>query len=346
MVRFDCFGIPVRKMTSIEPTPQEEFDPYFAFRKALLPPQRVRELSRLRSWRVAGDAVLCWCVIVGAWAAVALRPTWWVVAFAIPVIGTRFYALWVIGHDGLHRRLFQKTKHNDLFSDLFVFGAIGAITRLNNRNHLEHHHHLSTSLDPDRHKHGSFNKSSPLELIGFLSGSSSLLRSVRNVFSPKVRSKDPEAKRRYTARDLIILLGWQCALVGGLTWAIGFWAWPVLWLLPVYVFTFLGDNARAFVEHSHPEPDALADRHRLVTVTSNPLERLFFAPMHMNLHTAHHLWPSIPYYNLPIAERELQAFPAANEIDRRASYVGYLWRYMRSLPIASSEAAPGAASST
>ncbi len=325
---------------------EQPFDPYVTLRRALLTPQRVRELSRLRPLRVAFDAARCWGMILAAWVTVAFVHRWWVVLLAIPVVGTRFYALWVIGHDGLHRRLFTKTQHNDLFSDLFVFGAIGAITRLNNRNHIDHHLHLSSALDPDRHKHGSFNKRSPLELAAFLTGTSSLLRSVWNVFGPKKEQAPSGVKRRYTARDWTILVAWQVLLITGLTWGIGFWAWPVLWLLPVYVFTFLGDNARAFVEHSHPEVDALADRHRLVNVVSNPVERLFFSPMNMNLHTAHHLWPSIPYYNLPIANEELQRLPAAQNIDVRSSYLGYIWLYLRSTPLERRGSTSNTASST
>jgi fatty acid desaturase len=308
-------------------------DPYWKFRKSLLVPARVRELSQLRPARAVLDAALCWVAIVVAWSVVALWPTWWTTLLAIPVVGTRYYALFIIGHDGLHRRVFPKTEHNDLFSDVFVFGAIGAITRLNNKNHISHHQHLATTEDPDRHKHGSFNKTSPLALMGFLSGVSSLLRSLRNVFGPKQAQPTKSNKARYSLRDFCILAVWQIALIGGLTWAIGFWAWPVLWLLPVYVFAFLGDNARSFLEHSHPEPDALADEHRLITFTSNPVERIFFAPMHMNFHATHHLWPSIPYYNLPIAEREVQQLPAASEIEMRGSYVAYIWRYYRSLPL-------------
>jgi fatty acid desaturase len=52
----------------------------------------------------------------------------------------------------------------------------------------------------------------------------------------------------------------------------------------------------------------------------------------MNLHASHHLWPSIPYYNLPIAEREMRAYAAASELPLRSSYVGYLWTYFASLP--------------
>jgi hypothetical protein len=52
----------------------------------------------------------------------------------------------------------------------------------------------------------------------------------------------------------------------------------------------LADNFRSFAEHSQTEGDSIADRHRLIAYTSNPLERMLVAPMNMNFHTAHHLW--------------------------------------------------------
>ena len=62
-----------------------------------------------------------------------------------------------------------------------------------------------------------------------------------------------------------------------------------------YLFEHHPDhNLRSFVEHSHPESDAKADEHRLITFVSNRIERLFVAPMNMNYHAAHHLWVGIP----------------------------------------------------
>ena len=80
-------------------------DPYQFYRKNLLPISACGS-SILRPGRVVFDTLWCWCGIVAAWVAVALWPTWWVVLLALPVIGTRYYALFIIGHDGLHRRLF------------------------------------------------------------------------------------------------------------------------------------------------------------------------------------------------------------------------------------------------
>jgi fatty acid desaturase len=273
---------------------------------------------------------------VGAWTAVAVWTEWWVVALALPVIGARYYALFIIGHDGMHRRLFPARATNDWWNDLFCLGPIGAITRLNNRNHLRHHQFLSTGDDPDRHKHACFNKVDHAELVAFLSGLAGLARQAANVFAPNRapgRKAADETDGGYTARDVGVLIGVQLAIGVPLTIALGWWAYPVLWILPVYLFTYLGDNFRAFAEHSHPRNDRASDDHRLITYLSNPVERFFVAPMNMNYHATHHLWPSIPYYNLPTADRMIRSLPAAEGIEWRGSYLGYLRRYWSAQPL-------------
>jgi fatty acid desaturase len=107
----------------------------------------------------------------------------------------------------------------------------------------------------------------------------------------------------------------------------------VLWLAPVYVFSYLADLVRSFLEHAHPEADRIADRHRLISYDSLPLERPLLAPMSMNLHAAHHLWTSIPYYNLSVADREMRGRPEAAGLEWRSSYIASLVRYFRALPL-------------
>jgi fatty acid desaturase len=283
------------------------------------------------------DTVGCWLSIVAAWTAAFLWPHPAVILAAAVVVGTRYYALFIIGHDGMHRRLLPTARTNDLFCDLFLLGPIGAVTRINNQNHLAHHRHLATDADPDRHKHGCFNKSTQVTYLAFLTGLPSLLPAVQHVFlgetTPTTERRGPPDRARYTGRDAAVLIGWQAVLIGGLTWAIGWWAYFALWLLPVYVLMYLADLLRSFAEHSHPEADSKADRHRLVTFISNPLERVFFSPMSMNFHTAHHLWTSIPYYNLAVADQAIRNRSGAANLEWRGSYVGYLLRYFLALPL-------------
>lgn len=318
---------------------QEAASPYLPYRRALLSSAQIKELSTPKPWRAIVDAVICWAWIVAAMSLVARHTSWWTVLIAIPVIGNRYYALFIIAHDGMHRRLFPTIKRNDFWTDVLALGAIGAITHINNRNHLTHHRHLATLEDPDRHKHACFNKADRPELLAFLSGLVSVWSSAKAVFFTRGRKKiqNPQAgpgANGYTLQDFVILASWFALLAGGLTWFIGWWAYPVLWLLPVYTFMFLGDNFRSFAEHSHPEGDRAADHHRLITYASNPLERMLVAPMNMNFHTAHHLWPSIPYYNLPTADRLMREHPGAAGLEWRGSYFAYLLTYWSALPIA------------
>ena len=313
--------------------------PYLPYRHALLSAAQIKQLSTPKPWRAIVDAAICWAWILAAMGLVAYHTTWLTVLLAIPVIGNRYYALFIIGHDGLHRRLFPTIKRNDFWNDLLIMAPIGAITRLNNRNHLAHHHHFTTEKDPDRHKHACFNKADRPEFLEFLSGVASFWKSAIAVLLTWQGGKNRNALARsasdsHTLRDFVILASWFAILAGGLTWLIAWWAYPVLWLLPVYAFMVLGDNFRSFAEHSHPERDQAADRHRLITYTSNPFERMLVAPMNMNFHTAHHLWPSIPYYNLPTADRLIRQHPAAAELEWRGSYFAYLRTYWSALPIA------------
>lgn len=300
---------------------------YAPWRKTLLNQSQLESLNRLRPGRMMRDTLWLWLQIVAAWTCVALWPHWWSVLLALPVIGTRYYALFIIGHDGLHRRLFPSSQLNDIWNDLFVLGPIGAITRLNRRNHMEHHLTLGLPHDPDRYKYLASDKARLGSLLFSLTGLRYLLRAVKNVFLPR----NPAEGQGYSLRDIAILFAWQLILIGGLTWTIGWWAYPVLWLLPVYVFAFAADMVRVFLEHSHPEPDVISDRRsRLVSFISNPVERRFFAPLNMNLHAAHHLWPAIPYYNLPAADALMRQAPDAQAaIMWRRSYLGYLLAFAR-----------------
>ncbi len=300
----------------------------------LIPVQRIKQLSQRTWFRPVTDAAGCWLLIIAAWCVVAWHPVWWAILPAMVVVGNRFYALFIIGHDGLHRRLFKRRWLNDRFSDLLIFAPIGGITRLNNRNHLLHHAHLATDDDPDRHKYACFNKAGVVLMLGFLIGLTSVARSVGNVFfGNKPATSSDRSSDGYRATDVLLLGVWQLGLIVGLTAAIGWWAYPVMWLAPVYVFMVLADNLRSFCEHSHPEADDLADEHRLITYHSPIWERWLIAPMSMNYHVAHHLWPTIPYYHLRQADRELHAAGGETDLIWRGSYTGYLLQYFRALPM-------------
>jgi len=312
----------------------------------LLAREQLRDLNTLKPSIAVRDTLIHWAVIIAAWTAVAWQPAWWTAGLAVVVVGTQYYGLHIIGHDGIHRRLFESKVRNDLWNDLFIVGPICAITRINRFNHIEHHRVTCLPNDPDRHKYVHADKETRFSFLFFLSGLQNMWPTFANIYLRKRKPTGTPSEggtpstSTYSARDLAIIFGWQTVLIGGLSYAIGWWAYPVLWLLPVYLFAYRADLVRVFCEHSMQVTDREADeRKRMITYTSNWLERQFFAPHNMNFHTAHHLWPSIPYYNLPKADCLIREWLATHGPDEnltwRRSYLRYIlsyWMWQRGLP--------------
>jgi fatty acid desaturase len=106
-------------------------------------------------------------------------------------------------------------------------------------------------------------------------------------------------------------------------------AYFYLWVLPLVTLAVLFNGARVFCDHSVHAGASTAPEALIVTYTSNPLERFFFAPFHMNFHAEHHFFPYVPHYNLPRLRELLRETPEYRDrIQWRRSYVGYMAGYL------------------
>jgi fatty acid desaturase len=256
------------------------------------------------------------------------------VLVAIPVIGTQYYGLAILGHDGVHKRLAQTRRINNLVADISIYSPVGLITERNGRNHLEHHAKLGTAQDPDRYKYTAEGRETLVRWVLSFSPVRMTRKQLSHVVlaADDVREERDRKSKRYSPRDIAILISAQAVLIGGLTWVFGWWGWPLLWLLPVGLFMVGGDTLRSYCEHSWPSDEG-AERRRLITFRSSPIERVFFAPHGMNFHAAHHLWVSIPCYNLAEADALLRERAGGDPLTWRRSYVGHIVSMTRRLPI-------------
>ena len=88
--------------------------------------------------------------------------------------------------------------------------------------------------------------------------------------------------------------------------AAGFWwAWVVLWLLPMATWLPLVSRLRNIAEHALIVQNGTDPLRHARTTHANVLERLFLAPYWVNYHGEHHLFTQIPCWNLPLAHRIL-----------------------------------------
>lgn len=299
--------------------------------RALISVAERAELSVPCPTRAVLSIVLLWIQIFGSWAI-----AYWIdlpiaVLVAAAFTGNRYYAIFIIGHDGLHRRIHPDVSKNDLINDLLVLGPICAVTRVNRLNHMQHHQTLGLDCDPDKFKYQGRSKLSALALLLSFTGAPLVLRAAANVFVRKPGASSG-TRPSYRLRDIAIIVGWQALLILVLTITFGWWGYLVMWLLPVGIFTIAFDLLRVFCEHSlENEGNVATPEQRLIMIKSSPAERMLFSPMNMNHHVAHHLWPSVPYFNLPRATRLLESRVqlAGLTIAQRSGYLRYMLGCLR-----------------
>ncbi len=315
--------------------------------RTLLSRREVLEFSRKRPAVVYADMLLIYLWLTCAFAVLQALPVWPVQVAAFLIIGTRQYALFIIGHDGLHRNLHPNRRINDRLATWLIFAPLGMCLRDGRSSHLRHHHQLGSERDPDRYLHGAENKANTVQFVLFLSGLATFLKTVWKVTPFGQRRSGSDARPAPTLlkefmMSRIPVLVMQVLIFGAIAATQPWWTYLVFWVLPVFALVFVPDEIRAFCDHAHPiVPDALADDRRLITYAPPRLEQVLFSPHHMNYHAEHHLWPFVPYYRLPEVHRRIRP-RLGQAIEVRRSYVGFLWHYLRSLPLVSGRPAAAA----
>jgi fatty acid desaturase len=304
---------------------------------------RLRALVRRRPGRVVFDIVRSYALIVAAFALLAFVQAPWVPLLAFLVIGSQQYALFILGHDGMHTNLIPNRRWNDRLATALLLAPLGTRVKSARVAHLTHHRYLGSAMDPDRHVHVASNKQTRSAFLLFLSGFATVGKALVRILpfgkSGAAPATGPVPGAGSLGARLPVFVAQ--AIVFLAIWSVlPFWAYFVYWMLPVYAMVFVADEIRAFCEHAQPVlPDEAADPRRLTTFEPNALERILFAPHNMCYHAEHHLWPFVPYYNLP----KLHALIGEQRgIEVRRSYVGFLFRYFSALPSLGAAARPSA----
>jgi len=255
---------------------------------------------------------------------------WLIWPLAVVLIGTFQYHLNVLGHDGLHFLLADSRVANDFICRWLLHGPHGAPLGSMRRNHLNHHTQFGSDADLDRqyydtrrHKNGT---RFLIWLMGSLAGGMTLpialkLMGLGTAAAPTAAaaSRPPVPDRpagRWT--DITAVVVSQAWIAAAIAWATGWWwAYLVLWALPLVTVMMGLNTIRSCLEHAQPasgEPG-------LHTFRSNPVERFFLSPFNMNVHAEHHLVPAVPWHRLPRLNRFLAESGLGGPIVTHPGYV-------------------------
>jgi fatty acid desaturase len=287
------------------------------FRKAL-PREVVQRLTRRSAWRATLAVVHDFAVIA---AAIGLALYFWpnplAMLISVVLVGTRQHALFVIAHDAAHYLLYERRWLNDAVGR-FCATVQGLSMCTYRVIHRLHHNNLYGELDPDTALHGGYPRGRAYlvkkllkDLSGmtawktyayFLGGAPALNTSTNVALRPL---DDTSGKLRAEARrDRNTVIAVHLALLVFFAWSGYLVQYLVLWILPLVTVVQAILRLRAIAEHG-----ATTDFSSPLTAArtnTGPawLEWLIF-PHHVNYHIEHHLYASVPHYNLKRLHEEM-----------------------------------------
>lgn len=285
-------------------------------RRAGLAPDVVKRLTRIDPFK-ATFGVLETVGLIGAALAGALY--WWTPWAVIPamiVIAGRQQACFVLAHDAAHYRLYKTRWLNDLVGRLLA-APVGISMRTYRVVHRLHHNHLYEDQDPDIPLVAGYprgRKYLARKLLADLFGLNAWKTYAYFFGAPAInddaagssRPLDDTAPnlRRVARQDRWTVVCFHVAapLAASLT---GFFVeYLVLWLLPMVTIQQPLLRYRAICEHGvvrDPKSPLYASR----TNFAPRWLHWWMFPHEVNYHIEHHLYPSIPFYNLPHCHRAL-----------------------------------------
>ena len=247
--------------------------------------------------------ILNWIIIFGMiWTCIQF-PSIWLYIISIIVIGARMHALAILMHDATHFRFLKRKSWNDRITNWFTMYPIFTSIENYRANHLTHHQHLNTDEDPDwAAKLGTQPYTFPKSKTEFILFSLSYFFFYRGIkdglgllvrFGKMAKLKGTNMPAQKTEKIVYYIILFSLITV------LGIWKYYLLfWIVPYLTTLFMFQYIRSVAEHfGELKYDNLLNATRSTKV--NWLEAFILAPHEVGYHLEHHLYPGVPYYNLP-----------------------------------------------
>lgn len=265
-------------------------------------PAALKPLFKKKPYRHFMALALDWAIIiVTIWlCSQFLNPLTYLLA--IIIIGARMHALAILMHDATHFQFLKSRKWNDILTNILTMYPLFTSIEIYRQNHMQHHRHLNTEHDPDwvaklGKREFTFPKTKQEFLLTILSylvlyqGVKDAIWFLKRFQAPANKPKKKQKKDWYKIVFYILLFAGLT--IGGL-WS----SFLLFWFIPYLSTFFMFQYIRSVAEHfGELEYDDLLTSTR--TIKANWIERFFMAPHQVSYHLEHHLYPGVPFYNLP-----------------------------------------------
>lgn len=270
-------------------------------------PARMRELMERQNVRPLVDLVIWVGLIVGLGAlAWSLRGSWWALPAFIAygaVVGGAADSRW---HESGHGTAFRTPWINDLvyYPASFLLARSATFWRW---SHFRHH---TDTIIVGRDAEIVFPRPPSVGKLAWMfthiqGGGTLIITIVKYAFGwkdPVVDVLVPvQDRKRVAAEARVYVAIWAAVII----WAVATSSlYPLLLIgLPTiyggWLVVFFG-----VTQHAGLQEDVLDHRKSTRTVLMNPIFRFLY--LNMNYHIEHHMFPAVPYYNLPALHEEIK----------------------------------------
>lgn len=278
----------------------------------LFSPEEWAPFQTRSAWKGPLLVFHAWAVIGLAVAAGVIWPI--LIPVCIMVIGTRQLGLAILMHEAAHAALSRNLRLNDFLGHWLCAVPVGASLPAYRPYHLRHHRHAQQPDDPDLMLSAPFPvtpASLRRKVIRDLTGQTFFKQ---RVLLPLAAARSGAAERDsdthdyealVTGRSVTPFLLVNAGLLLGLSLIGLWWAFFVLWLLPMATWFPLVTRLRNIAEHACVEGSATDPLRAARTTRVSWWERAFVAPYWVNYHAEHHLFMWTPCYDNPKVHRLL-----------------------------------------
>jgi len=278
-----------------------------------LDPQRFKAVFQTQAYRHVLAIIFDWAVIAFTiYASVCWLPILFY-PLAVIIIGARMHALAILMHDATHFRFLKNRQWNDGLTNWLTMYPLFTSIATYRQNHLRHHQHLNTEEDPDwvaklGKRAFTFPKTKReflLTLGAYLvmyKGISDAVWFLRRFQAPAAKQAQQGAEKRWPRLLFYAILFSVLTLTQ--TWMYYLLFWVVPYLSTFFLFQYVRSVAEHYGELEYD--DALSSTR---TTLPNAVERFFLAPHQVGYHLEHHLYPGVPFYNLPRLHQLLMELP-------------------------------------
>ena len=269
----------------------------------------------------------CWGVIALALAAGVIWPV--LIPLSVAVIGTRQLGLAILMHEAAHVGLSSNRRLNDFLGHWLCAVPVGASLTAYRPYHLAHHKYAQQAEDPDLVLSAPFpvtRASLHRKIVRDLTGQTFFKQRVLFAFQAFASRRDEDLAEGaiVTGRSVVAFLLVNLALLLALTLAGVWWAYFVLWLLPMATWFPMITRLRNIAEHACVEGSSTDPFRAARTTRASWWERALIAPYWVNFHAEHHLFMHVPCWKLPALHRAVRARPQGGRMEVAGGYLAVL----------------------